>query len=662
MDSTGGAPVRHTGVVPNHSCDPGALATESNPQAIGCSPYTRHDGSHSPSSGVALEEQESPVKRPARPAWDGIQAHWQPQPLEAMTKPLSQHELQQLACTPDLVADRDLLEDGDSSPVAAQLLRRKRCSGEPMSASTREVAESHMYALGGTVGPEPRLGREGLGFVQHELDRLSQFSPDFRHGVGTGQLQDEPSSPQAQKLLNTRQSQHRLQAGPDHSHILSTVTHGDAAVLGHSEQLDSRMLAQPSPTQHRARTQTSSPGSTRLSDMESTWGQTTCDPSSHPTARHSVGLTQEELDAVSFHEVDVVTCLPEFHGKPGQAPTLPACSGGQGSGLQQAILDSICNAVPQERPYGAQIVEEPSSPQAAQLRRVKRTSQGSASVDSDEYAAHSQPYQIRSGQGIDALLMKHRGEDHFLNEAQFEEGTGDFFVSADDEPSSPQASQLRRVRRSPCGSTSLGADDRNAHAHASLFHEGYAQERYAWQQEPSSPQAEQIRRAKRRSHPSGSLSSPSQQGSPASRFEVSVTGITQEQLDALSHQMDHPCGGETWSPEEPSSPQARYLVRTKRQAHSEGGNGCANSNPLQMAAAEQECPGQPPHEATPFAELLSLGQVHGEASFPDGHGGLSQTELNSLSRAGVAADCEPFSPVASRMCQAKKATRYLGQR
>lgn len=185
----------------------------------------------------------------------------------------------------------------------------------------------------------------------------------------------------------------------------------------------------------------------------------------------------------------------------------------------------------------------------------------------------------------------------------------------DDEPSSPQAAQLRRARRMQQSAGSAeGPPD-------------YARGCYG-EEEPSSPQAAQIRRAKRIAQ--GHSGSRSSTCSPPQELHE---GIIQDELDAISLE---PPAGDLRQLGEPTSPQARLLLRHKRLA--------AHPHPAVHPAAAQPVAAQ--QNAAHAHAGISQGQLDSLSKYcplsPQGSPGLAQVDPRHLQ--GRHGETPPFFP------------------
>jgi len=365
--------------------------------------------------------------------------------------------------------------------------------------------------------------QQGQGIRQEELDALCLEGPESPWG-------NEPSSPQASQLFSVKRVSRTPspRSGPDTS--------------------DGEL-------RYGASGSTSSTQSSRYPQAGGASQQQA--PQSIPG-----GLTQQELDA----------CI-RSDGPPAQA----SLRQGEG-GLGQEELDSI--ALSAEITPGEQIWnhQEPSSPQAAQLRRRRQEAQ------------RTNPGQVAHGQG----------------ERLPEAGT------------MPDSLANARPAQPPPSS-----------------------EEPFFGEEPSSPQAAQMRRVKHMSQQSSGRESPDRVEDRLvdSRFSPPEGGISQAQLDAVSRSLRQPAPeGEEWAESgEPSSPQSRHMLNVKRRQQREGSQSAPNSHATSPSQHSQGVPVQMPSrtggrpQATPAWDQHLLQQ---EAQ------GLNQEELDAL---GIANEPSPAS-------------------
>uniref|UniRef100_A0A7S1A3H5 Uncharacterized protein n=2 Tax=Noctiluca scintillans TaxID=2966 RepID=A0A7S1A3H5_NOCSC len=369
-----------------------------------------------------------------------------------------------------------------------------------------------------------------------------------------------------------------------------------------------------------------------------------------------------------------------------------------------------------------QMAEEPSSPQAEQMRRKKCSS----------LRAKHQVGGAGSAQSTGDELVAAPETAHELRE-RLVGPTGAFGA---EEPSSPQAEQTRRAKRYAQGRV---APDTRPEAQGALHGgpevstDGFTQEELdsmlrsgqavsaeggPWQEEPSSPDAAQMRRAKRhgsgvsRSQPSngsawvqsGGVGNDSARGCPggvgndvgrgyqggfsndyapappavlqgdhargcveawpeSSAPTASSDGLNQQELDTLSWQH----GYQTEPPDSPDSPQAQKILNAKRkvQAQSSYQGGGLVALPEAVGSVEGLTQGEldslaqgssPTNERSYIDDSFASRSASMTAS-REPAGGLTQDELDALARqfspTGVQPD-SPDSPMSQQILNSKR--------
>lgn len=405
----------------------------------------------------------------------------------------------------------------------------------------------------------------GTGSPCPETDEVPASDPTALDPNSTpqGEADAEPHSPQASQMRRVKAS--RQHAGQQILTLSEDPTKPwcDAASLGCPGAPAAHASL------HLTRTRTPSPGSASTdgglqfsSTSPSTQSSQIWVPRHSPHGGLRNGLSQQELDNLAQVEPmsrSASLGRPASGGNSAAAPQssvqTAALSLASGRfGLQQDELDTLSRPLhQQEQPTG----DEPSSPQASQMRRRKQAAQ--QRQDSGELwqqqAQHTaQPQQMPYG---------HEGAEQ-------------------NEPSSPQAAQLRRRKQAA------------QHRHEAQLEQPQSQQ--AWQPrqtqyqdveaegadaEPSSPQAEQIRRAKRsaqqreaaKQHPGGGQSLSHYRSAPRATGKGSgpaAGGMAQDELDSFSTWAAEGGGEEGYGGAEPSSPQSRQLLKIKRQAGGKG--------------------------------------------------------------------------------------------
>ncbi|CAK0798756.1 unnamed protein product [Prorocentrum cordatum] len=291
-------------------------------------------------------------------------------------------------------------------------------------------------------------------------------------------------------------------------------------------------------------------------------------------------------------------------------------------GFRQELLDQLGEAPPTLAPG------EPSSPDAATLRRVKRTQ---ASQQGQAMATATPPFAKTAREGTQPPH-----EHGFLQELLDEIGEGMSPTLAPEEPSSPDAAQLRRVKRAQ------GSSQGQAMPAAATQGDGFRQEVLDQfdeglsptlaPEEPSSPDAATMRRVKRaqasqQGHATQAAAPPSAQEAWKATQLPQENGFRQEMLDQFDEGLSP-----TLAPEEPSSPDAATMRRVKRAQASQQGHAMQAAAP--PSAQEAWKATQLPQENGFRQEMLDQFDV-----------GLSPT----------LAPEEPSSPDAATMRRVKRA-------
>lgn len=270
-------------------------------------------------------------------------------------------------------------------------------------------------------------------------------------------------------------------------------------------------------------------------------------------------------------------------------------------------------------PTGAFGAEEPSSPQAEQTRRAKRYAQGRVAPDSRP-EAQGAPY---GGPEVSTEGFTQEELDSMLRSGQA--------VSAEGGP---------------------------------------------WQEEPSSPDAAQMRRAKR--HGSGVSRSQPSNGSawvqgdqargcveawPESSAPTASDGLNQQELDTLSRQH----GYQTEPPDSPDSPQAQKILNAKRKVHAQssfqGGGRLAlpeasgSVEGLTQGELDSLAQGSSPTNERSYIDDSFASRSASMTASREPAGGLTQDELDALARqfspTGVQPD-SPDSPMSQQILNSKR--------
>jgi len=396
-------------------------------------------------------------------------------------------------------------------------------------------------------------------------------------------------------------------------------------------------------------------------------------------AKHSKSVNSSPGSALDTSDGDIgratigsVASAQSITRKVASSGSPLAFSGTQG--ISQDELDNLSRSV--HAPSGEELwqAEEPSSPQADQLRRAKaqarvtghgfpgRHEESSSEVYhvSVKAAGGSQPVMGRDGFTQNELDSLSRASSR----------TAQVPVGNVDEVSSPTATQLRRAKRS-AQQASRQADLSVADFAESIGLEGSGSYEEGHQEEPSSPCAAQIRRAKKmaQSHSGSSPASTAyhEDSSPgsASAIERRPHGITQAELDAFSRY--HSVGEEEpWQGEAPSSPLAQQLRRAKRNGGTPPRAGWAHDSTSlgqddlsafprsnrSTHAAHSSSSGQP--EMTQLPTDRFHGDMEDFGSPGNAHPSYPAVRERSGSEDAWQADDGPSSPQAQKHLRAKR--------
>merc|ERR1740117_1856355 len=258
--------------------------------------------------------------------------------------------------------------------------------------------------------------------------------------------------------------------------------------------------------------------------------------------------------------------------KPASAGVPPAFRSTQG--ISQDELDNLCRSTP--APSGEELwqADEPSSPQADQLRRAKAqhrvTGSGVSGGSGGRREDRSEEVHMQGGASAASASQHPTFRDGFTqNELDSMSRSSPIPVGDADEVSPPTATQMRRAKRAN-QQASRHAEPSMPEFPESIGLEGSGIYEEDHQEQPSSPCAAQIRRAKKmaQSHSGSSPGSTAYQedlspGGNATFERPPQGGITQAELDAFSR--SYSVGEEDqWQGEAPSSPAAQQLRRPKR--------------------------------------------------------------------------------------------------
>mmetsp|Transcript_10192 Transcript_10192/g.22969 ORF Transcript_10192/g.22969 Transcript_10192/m.22969 type:complete len:902 (+) Transcript_10192:117-2822(+) len=522
-----------------------------------------------------------------------------------------------------------------SSPQAQYLLKSKRtqrgadpaASGEPAAAAAPPPAPVQEQDL--------RHSTRSSGSAGHVQEQsLAASNPYWAADMHQDAL--EPCSPQAEQLRRVKTSRHKQQqhaagGGPGAADTLSSQWSG-----GLHQQLPP----------------------TATVESSAAYAAYPSDPSGGGMQQLSYGLMQDQLDFLSMPAPD--SPPPVSKVKPVSCGASTAAGSSASSTPARAPSSGYPGSPPQYRGghYPSPGGGMPPIPQCASPPHIVQSLAGLSQAELDEFTGSAM------ARGVDPLLAA----SYYYEQQQLlgvPAGAAPSMPAMSDagmwsqEPSSPQAAQLRNRRRGHAagpGAAANGglaaAEEQQAAAAAaaamSATSQSFRGESYSnWD-------------------PTARGSAPHSQAWPAGM----APGMTQEQLDSMSR--PSPPVQHSAERDEPSSPQAEALrMRKFASAHARGVPGVPPPPSSQGGQQLQYDPrygaAYPPSQQPAATAALMPLSSHSVAVMHSGSEGISQQELDMLSRSvgqapqpapwrmGGAPAEEPGSPQAQHHVRIKRA-------